>query len=206
VLCFPATELPYLCCGFSEVFSKQSKIIVSLGIQLHPFDRLCKFGETLVPTTDGKGWIQRLSNSFIWLFWSSYPNYVIDQSAEKFCLTNHTSNPLKDVIQQCCPMRPSGCHWLWFSFWDIQLVSILSDNIVQVNFVQLDNDFSGFGVEFRMLVQCTFKGFCHRVSPQAWVERVHVFTCEVHIHCLRCRATKVAARKWAYWNLSDASL
>ena len=44
-------------------------------------------------------------------------------------------------------------------FLYVQLVSILSDHIVQANFVQFDDDFTGLGAVFGILLQCTFKSF-----------------------------------------------
>jgi len=46
----------------------------------------------------------------------------------------------------------------------------LGDKVVQANFVQFNNDFSGLLVEFGMFLQCTFQGFCYRVSAHAWVK------------------------------------
>ena len=46
-------------------------------------------------------------------------------------------------------------------FLYVQVVSILSDHIVQANFVHFDDDFTGFGAVVGMLLQCTFKSFCH---------------------------------------------
>jgi len=36
---------------------------------------------------------------------------------------------------------------------------MLGDNVVQANFVQFNNDFSGLGDEFGMFLQYKFKGF-----------------------------------------------
>ena len=44
----------------------------------------------------------------------------------------------------------------------------MNDHIVQANFVQFDDDFTGLGTVVGMLLQCTFKSFCHSVSIQAW--------------------------------------
>ena len=83
----------------------------------------------------------------------------------------HLAHPQSAVgcnAQQCWPMWLSGYHRLWFRFFlYVQLVSILSDHIVQANVVQFDDDFTGLGAVVGMLLQCTFKSFCHSVSIQA---------------------------------------
>jgi len=49
----------------------------------------------------------------------------------------------------------------------------LAENTPQANLVQFDNAFSGIGVKIGMVLQCTFKSFCYRVAPQAWVKCFH---------------------------------
>jgi len=79
-------------------------------------------------------------------------------------------------------MLANETEWLslvMIPFLYLQLVSILSDHIVQVNFVQFDDDFTGLGAVIGMLLQCTFKSFCHSVSIQAWVKFFHICCCNV---------------------------
>jgi len=52
----------------------------------------------------------------------------------------------------------------------LSLVSVLSDHIVQANFDQFDDDFTGLGAVVGMLLQCTFKSFCHIGSIKAGVK------------------------------------
>jgi len=52
----------------------------------------------------------------------------------------------------------------------------LGDSIVNANFVQFDNDFTGLGVEVGMLLQYIFKSFCYQVSAQAWVKCFNAIT------------------------------
>jgi len=71
-------------------------------------------------------------------------------------------------------------------FLYVQLVSILSDHIVQAKFVQFDDDFTGLGAVVGMLLQCTFKSFCHIVSVQAWVKCFHICRYNVKHWVLLC--------------------
>ena len=53
-------------------------------------------------------------------------------------------------------------------FLYVQLVSILSDHIVQANFVQFDDDFTCLGAVVGMLLQCTFKELLSQCLYANW--------------------------------------
>ena len=64
-------------------------------------------------------------------------------------------------------MLANSAEWLsmlWFVFMYVQMVSTLGDYIVQANFIQFDNDFTGLGAEVGMFLQCTFKTFLHKLG------------------------------------------
>ena len=98
----------------------------------------------------------------------------------------HPQSAVGCNAQQCWPMRLSGYHRLWFRFLVCTIGLHLEWPHCSGNFVQFHNDFTGLGAVAGMLLQCTFKSYCHSVFIQAGVKFFHICSNNVRHWFLLC--------------------